>query len=125
MSRFHIFILAFTVLAFGSSGCSHTAQVTGTVKFKDGTPVEGAEVQLFDSHAALFVMREINKGSSITDKDGRFRFDRVRYSHTLDVRVRGQDCRWWGNGWAILERDPSPPEEYDVQISLLRKECNP
>ena len=110
-------------LACGLSSCVHTAQVTGTVRFTDGSPVVGANVKLTDSHAAIFVMREIKKGTAVTDQNGKFRFDRVRYSHMLDVMISSRDCQWLGNGYAILKRDPTPPEAYDVQIELLRDEC--
>jgi len=115
--------LASIALACMAFGCAHTAQITGTVQFKDGTPIKGVEVHLVDSHAAVFVMREIKKGTTVTDKDGRFRFDKVRYSHMMELKVFGQECRWWGNGWAILQRDATPPEEYEVTISLLPDDC--
>ena len=123
MSRLHPKALASIVLVCVLSSCAHTAQITGTVQFPDGTPVEGAEVHLFDSYAAILVMREIKKGTATTDHNGRFRFDRVTYSHTLGLRILGRDCHWWVGGTALFPRDTTPPEEYDVKIPLLRDEC--
>ena len=123
MSQPQLTALGSIVLACGLSSCAHTAQITGTVRFTDGSPVVGANVNLTDSYAAVFVMREIKKGTAVTDQNGQFRFDRVRYSHMLDVMIPQRDCQWLGNGYAILKRDPTPPEAYDVQIELLRDKC--
>ena len=111
------------ILASLLVGCAHTAQVQGIVHFQEGPPIPGVEVHLYDGFAGLLSMHEIKKGTTVTDKYGRFRFDNIRYSHTLGVRVFGKDCQWWGGNRPIMERDTTPPEEYSIDIPLLPDEC--
>ena len=111
---------------FGASclltACAHTATVSGSVHLKSGPPVPGVEVHLYDGFAGLLSMHEIKKGSVLTDENGRFTFKPIRYSHTLGLRIFGTPCHFVGDA-AIMEKDTTPPETYEVDMVLLDKNC--